>query len=89
MRTAGTGLRIASLVLLLGGLMTVELALNSAEAVSSGADQVAFYVLQFVLVEFQLCLGQVDLLLQGVSPVIIFCAGQLLLELVDSVLIGF
>ena len=35
------GLGIVGLVLLLGGLVTVELALNPAEAVSPGADQVS------------------------------------------------
>src|SRR4029077_16907583 len=32
--------------------------------------------------------GQIDLLLQGVSPVIVFRTGELLLELVDSILVG-
>ena len=85
----GARLRIAGLVLLLGSLVTVELALNPAEAVSPGTDQLTFDVVQFILVEFQLCLEQVDLLLQGASPAIVFCTCELLLELVDSVLIGF
>ncbi len=83
-----SGLRIAGLVLLLGSLMTVELALNPAEAVGAGADQLSLYVFQFILVEFQLGLSQIDLLLQGVSSAIIFRAGELLLQLVNSVVIG-
>ena len=59
------GLGIIGFVLFLGGLVTVELALNPAEAVSPGADQVSFDVFQFILIEFQLRLGQVDLLLQA------------------------
>ena len=51
--------------------MAVELALNSAQAIGSGADQASFHVVQFVLIEFQLCLGQVDLLLQAVSGVVV------------------
>ena len=68
--------------------MPVELALNSAEAVGSGADQVSFYIFQFVLIEFQLRLGQINLLLQDVAGVFILRACQLLLQLVDSLLIG-
>ena len=82
------GLGIVGLVLLLGRLMTVELALNSAEAVRPGADQVSLYVFQFVLVEFQLRLGQIDLLLQGVAGALIFRACELLLQLVDPGLVG-
>jgi len=37
--------------------VTVELALNSAEAIDSGTNQIALGVLQFILIEFQLRLG--------------------------------
>ena len=83
------GLGITGLVLLLGRLVTGELALNSAEAVRPGADQVSFYVFQFVLIEFQLRLGQVNLLLQAVCATLILGAGELLLQLVDPLLIRF
>ena len=71
-------LGIVGLVLLLGGFVTVELALNPAEAIGPGADQVSLDVFQFVLIEFQLRLGQVDLLLQAGPGALILRAGDLL-----------
>ena len=69
--------------------MTVELALNSAEAIRPGADQASFHVFQFVLVEFQLRFGQIDLLLQGLTATFILRACQFLLELVNPGLVSF
>ena len=78
------------LVLLLGGFVTVELPLNPAEAIGSGADQVSLDVVQFVLIRFQLGLGQVDLLLQaGPGRARSLGAGDLFLQLVNPLLIGF
>ena len=75
----GDGLRIICLVLLLRGLVPVELALNPAEAVGPGADQVSLDVIQFILIGFQFCLGQIDPLLQSISCASIFLARDLLL----------
>src|SRR5438477_6241625 len=57
---SGGGLGITCFVFLLSSLVPVELALNSAEAIRTRANQVSFYVVQFILIKLQLCLGQVD-----------------------------
>ena len=82
------GLWVVGVVLFLGRLVAIELALNSAEPVGSGANQVSFYIFQFILIQFQLRLGQINLLLQRVPRVFIFHAGELLLQLVDPRVIG-
>ena len=67
--------------------MTVELTLNSAQAVCAGTDQVSFYVFQFILIEFQLRFGQVDLLLEGVPVVLVLRTGSKLLLELKSILV--
>ena len=84
-----TGLGIAGLVLFFRRLVAGELTLNPAEAVNPRADQISLSVFQFILIEFQLRLGQVNLLLQAVPATFILGGGELLLELVDPLLIGF
>ena len=68
--------------------MTGELTLNSAEAVHPGADQVSLCIFEFVLIEFQLRLGQINLLLQGVPATLVLGARELLLQLIDPLLVG-
>ena len=46
--------------------MPGELALDSAESVGAGADQISLRVFQIVLVQLQLRFGQVNLLLQTI-----------------------
>ena len=80
---------IVGLVLLLGGFVTVELPLNPAESTAPERTRFLLDVVQFILIQFQLGLGQVDLLLQAGPGAIARRVGDLFLQLVNPLLIGF
>jgi hypothetical protein len=84
---AGSRLGMSGLELVLGSFVKAELALDSAEAVGSGADQVSLYIFEIILIQLQLGFGQVNLLLQN-GFVIFLRSREIFLQLVNVILIS-
>src|SRR5215470_12449863 len=81
------GLRMC-FVFVLCRFMAIKLPLDAAQRVCTRANQGQFGLIQFVLIEFQLRLSQIDLLLQIVATIRFSCR-KLFFELIEAVLISF